>query len=247
MSKEGGKRVVIESTRPTRDDLTPITDIRGMGQAIAIIKRDVREMRPEVKETARAIIEVTTKQEVADGRIKMLETKTDRLNRQTASLAQPRPHDCMNANVISDIQEETKKNALSVVNVTRDASSAVADIDELKKGQSKFIYWLLGAAVLVISSMGGWYASYQVTTNEVRHLTEEQTKIRTNLETLQTTTKNLPSKINNAASRMESAAVQMEKGEISIEEVWCDLKKTTKIRLEKELSPDKIPRVRCDK
>lgn len=242
------EQVVIESTRPTRDDLTPITDIRGMGQAISIIKRDVREMRPDVKEAARGVIELTTKQAVTDNQIKSLEVKTERIDREVVTLAQSRSsHDCMNANVISELKEESKQNALGVVTVTKDAIAASTDIDELKNGQSKFIYWLLGAAFVVAGSIVAWYASYNVTQNEVRHLTEEQVKIRNNLEELQKTTKALPVKVDNAAQRLESAAQKIQENDedIRLVHVWCLLSPREKIRLRQKISEEKIPKVRC--
>lgn len=232
------------------DDLTPITDIRGMGEALTIIKRDVGEMKPEVKETAKTVVELATKQRVADKRIKTLETSTGRLDRKTAALASPRPHDCINANVISDLAEENKQQALEVLDVKKDAAATGTDVGELKKGQSKFIYWLMGAAVIVVGSVVGWYASYAVTRNEVSHLTSEQVKLRTSMDSLQKTTRALPTKLNNATVRVEAAANKIKtngddhKG-VQLEDIWCILSEREKVRLKRQLPADKIPTQRC--
>jgi len=233
--------------RQDKDSFTPITDLREMGSAVAIIKRDVREMRPEVKETAKAVVKLATKQQVADAKLKTLEDTTGRLDRKTASLAQPRAHDCMNINKIGDLEEDSKKHALGVTTNKKDVVAVLNDVGELKKGQSRFIYWLLGAAFVVIGSVFGWYASYNVTRNEVRHLTNEQTKIRINLESLQKTTKNIPIEINTAVARMETAANQMDTTEESVplDDVWCYLSARDKVRLKRRLPADKIPTKRC--
>lgn len=245
---EGSNRIVIESTKPQRDDLTPITDIRGMGQAIAVIKRDVSDMRPEVRSTAKQIVELMTKQDVSENQIKKLEVKTERIDREALTLAQSRvSHDCFNANTINDLQEDSKKNALAIVNVSSNTKKTTKDVDELRKGQSKFVYWLLGAAFVVIGSVGAWYASYQVTTHEVRHLTEEQAKIYGHLKELQRTTKAIPEEIDNAFTRIETVTKRLERNnDVSIpSSVWCKLNNATKARLKRELSRDKIPRTRC--
>ena len=233
-----------------RSDLTPITDMRGMGEALAVIRSDVGEMKPEVVKTAKAVVELTTKQRVADRRIKTLETETGRLGRETVALASPRPHDCINANKISDLDEHDKQRALEVLEVKKDAAATSTDVNELKNGQSKFIYWLLGAAVIVIGSVGGWYASYRVTTNEVGHLTSEQTKIRTSLESLQKTTKALPTKVDNAAQRLETAAQQIktngdDHNGVQLEEIWCIMSEREKVRLKRQLPAGKVPNQRC--
>jgi len=240
----------MEEVKDNDFDLTPITDMREMGSAIAVIKRDVSEMKPEVKETAKAVIELATKQRVADNRIKVLETSTGRLDRETAALSSPRPHDCINANVIGELSEESKQLALGVAETKKDVDTAAKVIGELRAGQSRFIYWLLGAAVIVIGSVVGWYASYQVTTNEVGHLSVEQTKIRTSLESLQKTTKALPTEINNAAGRVEQVAQQMEtNGDehqgVQLEDIWCIMSEREKVRLKRQLPASKVPNQRC--
>lgn len=240
----------MEVGKEDRSDLTPITDMRGMGEALAVIRSDVGEMKPEVVKTAKAVVELTTKQRVADRRIKTLETETGRLGRETVALASPRPHDCINANKISDLDEHDKQRALEVLEVKKDAAATSTDVNELKNGQSKFIYWLLGAAVIVIGSVGGWYASYRVTTNEVGHLTSEQTKIRTSLESLQKTTKALPTKVDNAAQRLETAAQQIktngdDHNGVQLEEIWCIMSEREKVRLKRQLPAGKVPNQRC--
>lgn len=246
----GGERGSSEvGIKDTRDDFTPITDMRGMGEALAVIKSDVREMKPEVHKTSKTVVELATKQRVADNRIKTLETKTDGLADTTAKLSQPRPHDCINANKIGDLEEDLKQHALGLTEAAKDVAAAGADINELKQGQSKFIYWLLGAAVIVVGSVVGWYASYRVTTNEVGHLTSEQTKLRVSVESLQKTTKALPVKVDSAAQRLETAANKIKTNGhgngVPLEEVWCILSEGERIRLRNRLDADKIPSQRC--
>jgi len=233
--------------REEKDSYTPITDIRGMGSAIAIIKRDVREMKPEVKETVKTVVALSTQQKVANERIKALEATSQHLDRKTTKLSRPAPHDCFNANKISDLGEESKQHALGVAEARKDVVAAVTDIVELKQGQSKFVYWLMGAAVVVIGAIVGWYASYKVTTNEVRHLTQEQTKIRTKIEELQETTKNLPVKFNAVAKRMELAAEEIRVGEdsVQLDEIWCIMSQREKLRLMRRLPKTQIPSKRC--
>jgi len=206
-------------------------------------------MKPEVKQTASMVIELATKQGLADTRIGGLENKTEGLVTMTAKLSQPRPHDCINANKINELNEDSKQNALGVAEAKRDLAANSTDIDELKQGQSKFIYWLLGAAVIVIGSVVGWYASYKVTTNEVGHLSNEQTKIRTNLEELQMTTKNIPSKVDDAAQRLETAARKIKTDghdkNVQLDDVWCIMSDREKTRLRRHIPDDKIPGVRC--
>jgi chaperonin cofactor prefoldin len=233
-----------------RDDLTPITDISGMGAAIALIKRDVVEMKPEVKGMAKAVIELSLQREMADKRISTLESTSARLDRTTTALSSPRPHDCLNANKISDMNEEAKGLALGVIEAKKGAGDALEDIAELKKGQSKFIYWLLGAALVVIASVVGWYASYQVTTNEVRHLTVEQSKIRGQLAELQKTTKALPGRLTEVTRRVEVAANRIDEDEqqyggVKLEDIWCAMSFRERSRLERSMPLGKLPDQKC--
>lgn len=236
------------------DDLTPITDMRGMGVALTIIRRDVSEMKPEVKATAIAVVELSTKQRVADKRIKTLETGTARIDRKTVALAStvasPQPHECLSAEKISDLEKSDKVNSLALLDVKKDAAATGTDVDELEKGQSKFIYWLMGAAVIVVGSVVGWYASYSVTRNEVSHLTREQVKLRTSMDSLQKTTRALPAKLNTATDRVEAAAERIKtnghsNGGVQLEEVWCIISEREKVRLKRQLSAEKIPTQRC--
>jgi hypothetical protein len=232
----------------TRDDLTPITDIRGMGQAIAVIKRDVGDMRPEVKSTAKAVVELRAQQRGDDRRISALEDTTARLDRETTVLASPRPHDCVNANRICELDETNKVLALEVVNVKKDASSARHNIGELKKGQSKFVYWLMGAALVVIGSAVGWYATLQVTTNEVRHLSTEQAKIRGQLDDLQQTTKVIPVRLKEVTKRVEVAADRMDDSEwhgVRLEDVWCKMSAREKARLRRSMPLGSLAAEKC--
>lgn len=232
----------------TRDDLTPITDIGGMGEAIAVIKRDVVDMRPEVKSTAKAVIELAAQQRGADRRISSLEETTARLDRETTILASPRPHDCINANRICDLDETSKVLALEVAEVKKDAGSAKHRIGELKSGQSKFFYWLLGAALAVIGSAVGWYATLQVTTNEVRHLTTEQTKIRGQLDDLQRTTKTIPVRLREVTRQVEDAADRMDDSEqygVRLEDVWCAMLPREKARLQRSMPLGELAAKKC--
>jgi len=225
-----------------------VSDILSIKEMLTIIKRDVGEIKPEVKETAKTVVELATRQKVSEKRIGSLESTTAELDRKTAALSQPRPHDCHNEKAIVDLQEDSKENAIGVAKVKKDASIANAEINELKNGHSKFIYWLMGAAMIVAGSIVAWYASYKVTTNEVRHLTTEQAKIRTNLEQIQKTTKALPTKLNHATERVEAAAdkIKATNGDhVTLNHVWCFLSKREQVILEQKLPSDKIPKVRC--
>lgn len=259
-------------SKPPMDEnfeYTPITDFSGLGRAISQIKtgqerantvvssldRMVRhEVKPKLDEVRDGFIRLETEHKTTKARLKTLES-------DTKVLSSPKPHDCYHEDDIKENSEEIRAASMQVAKIAKDVAKVATQQDTSKEsfdkdvgrieGRSRFIS---GAAITIALFVLGGAGTASVTLYtmqaNVSHLSEEQTKIRTNLAGMARSNDKTSTTVQQAADRVTEVAEKVEKNgnhhQDPLELVWCDLSPQERRRQQKLRGHDNVPRKVCE-
>lgn len=176
---------------------TPPPKPSDIGYFLAGIKDDLNEIKPNVQKTREDVAALRVDLNSTKGRVKALETKTEGVH----TIA-----DCPNTSATAEIREGQSSLSLKVNTAEANIAEQSTDLEEQKKSSSKFIYWAIAAVIGALGSGVAWYASTEVTENNVRHLSSEQSKIRQTLESLSATNKAQTKEMEQTTSAVEAVS-----------------------------------------
>lgn len=163
-----------------RGPLTPIPQkfLNRTEEKLAVISTVLQEMKPQVGETNKAVVELKTEMKGMGTRLTKVEDKVDR------------GHGCLNVDVIAelktndreqsqkietDIQKGIERGAV-IKGLTKEAASLEADVEDIKKAPRRMLYGLLGIIITLVGGAGTivWFLSGLNT--EVRFEREQRTE-----------------------------------------------------------------------
>lgn len=154
-----------------RGKMTPIPEplLKDFDASITHIRADLKEMKPQIKETHDGFIVLKTEMGHMIGRVDSLEGKTADLSR----------HECAQVNTISQIETCVRDSSVAVAQYQGKASAVYETVNELKESRSKIIYWFLGLAAFVLTGIIGWVVLMATLQTDVRHINQTLKDLKT--------------------------------------------------------------------
>jgi len=249
-----------EEAMPTSDDYTPITNLGDLAPAISQIKRGQdrtagvvndldyvirQELRPRLDEVRDGFIRLETEHRGSEKRLKSVESDV-----KTLTTRPPQAHDCYHEDDIRGLEEgnlATRADLATIKTVNGSIKESLDKNVERIDGRSKM---LTGAAISVglffLASVGGFGAVFYTMKADVDHLSNEQTKVRSDVSSLRDVYVKSIDKVQAAAAQVERAAVKVDdNSERPIDAIWCDLSPQERWRQTRIRGAEKVPQRRC--
>jgi len=154
---------------------------------------DLSEIKRDTRSTNEAIVELRTDMRATKGRVKKLENHIP-------------------CEAVAEVKDDTKKLILKVNTAEANIAEQSTDLDAITKKDSKRVYWLLGAAVVVVGAVAGWLTTMATMEANVDTLQSEQTNIRDEIKGLRSATFQHTEEVQEATEAVQSAATEMQNG-----------------------------------
>lgn len=184
------------------NEYTPITDLRGMGEALAVIKRDVKDMRPEVREARDGVIKLTEWKGQAEKRLEVLDKKAGRA------------HDCAQVEIIANLQEKSREASVEFATQKAAIIGANEELKDAKASRSTLIYAIIGIMVTVLGTVGGWVWTLSSLQTEVKTLREQQQQVSQEVRQVGSQTKVQTEEV---LKRVQQNTAQQQSSDVSFE------------------------------
>jgi hypothetical protein len=135
----------------------------GTDQKLAVIINDLKDIKPQVKETNDTVIELQTDMKNMGTRVTKVEDKVER------------GHDCYNVEIISELKTHAKdqsdrflleaksdaEHAEKLKNLVKEAATLEADVKDIQRAPRRMFYAMMGIFVTLLTGAGGavWFLS----------------------------------------------------------------------------------------
>ena len=249
------------------DEFTPITNLADLGPTLGYIKNTVQaleaipadvtsikatvsEMKPKVESLTEGIVELRTRARASEARLKRNEDKVSEIAE--------RPHDCAQVEAIHGLVEAEKSIRKDASEITQRVvvsettlSTAVKTIEKMDDAAAGRSRWLSGVMITVvltvIGAAAGWLTTLSTLRSDVQHLSDEQSRIRSDMASVKSATRETGVKIEAATEVISQAAAKNDvpSEAVTLEELWCVLPAKERDNLRKTLPTERIPRRVC--
>lgn len=187
----------IDNVYEYEDTITDITkelqSFKEMITNVAIIKKDMREIKPKIGEVRDSVVKLEVWRKTAHSRIRRIESSIERLRSS---------YQCTKSSDITALEVDSKKNNSIVSTLERSVSVNENSIIDMKKSTSKFIYWIVGILIAVGSSILTWYASWNTLKANFDNLNSNYQKLDSTVEQLQINNNNQSKELQRAIHRL---------------------------------------------
>jgi hypothetical protein len=173
-----------------------------MGEALAVIKRDVKDMRPEVREARDGVIKLTEWKGQAEKRLEVLDKKAGRA------------HDCAQVEIIANLQEKSREASVEFATQKAAIIGANEELKDAKASRSTLIYAIIGIMVTVLGTVGGWVWTLSSLQTEVKTLREQQQQVSQEVRQVGSQTKVQTEEV---LKRVQQNTAQQQSSDVSFE------------------------------
>lgn len=167
------------------------------------LSNDLSTIKKDTRSTNEAIVELRTDMRATKGRLKKIE-------------------DNIPCEAVVEVREDSKQLALKVNTAEAKISAHDADLEQISSSDSKRIYWLLGAAVVIVGAVAGWLTTMATMETNVETLQAEQMKIRDEIKGLSSATYKHTAQVEKASQAVQTAVTEAEnsKGSAVPVDMW---------------------------
>jgi hypothetical protein len=152
---------------PLRDEYTPITDFRGLGETVGLIKRELKGIRGDAREARDGILEFREWKKALDLRLAGIEKLSG--------------HDCYQTGCISELQEASKAVLVKTTEMSVQLVGIEGAMEEIKGSRRAVIGALVGIAMTVLGSLGGWVWTIAVMHADVTSIKSTQDNLQVDI------------------------------------------------------------------
>lgn len=159
--------VLKSPVNPNRDEYTPITDFRGLGETVGILKREIRGISKDTKEARDGILEMREWRKSLDQRLATIEKMSG--------------HDCHQTETISELQDSSKALLVKTTEMAVQLVGIESGVEEVKGGRRAVVSALIGIAMTVLGSVGGWVWTIATMQADVSLIKEAQSSVQVDM------------------------------------------------------------------
>jgi predicted nucleic acid-binding Zn-ribbon protein len=197
------------------DDVSETVD--DVKVEVVLLKNQMSEVRPGVQEVRDGFINLKARTRVSEARLKKLESEPKGA------------HDCHQTAIIGDLSEGHKQSQKALSDTSQKVAineNEISGLSEQMKERKQGGKWVrntfitIGLAVLAVAA--GWVVTLATLRADVRHLSTEQTRMRTEVEKARDLSIKATAKVNAAAKRVETAAEVVENNGHAKTDPWLE-------------------------
>ena len=134
--------MAIPKLPPPRDEYTPITDFRDLGETVGMLKREFKAVRVDTKESREGILELKEWRKHLDSRLNTLEKLSG--------------HDCFQSAEISEMHTSSQELIIKATQFGVQISGIQSELEEIQGSRKAVMGILIGIVMTLLGSVGGW-------------------------------------------------------------------------------------------
>jgi len=181
--------------------LTPIPTVflDNLERAVAIIQAEVVEIKPQLKTSCAEVIRLQEQMRLSEQQLK--EIRQD----MQGHLRESDHPGCLQEKSFVSLQEEQRVLIQKTTSSEANLSTISSEIVAIKGASARFVYWLAGAALVVIGAAVGWIVTLNVLKTEVAYLKVQQQDIQDRIASATGTARASDRNVENTLVRVEAA------------------------------------------